>query len=80
MVYLAPTLSFGAPLRAGLFRPHRRLSPAPTEIAHSRNIKVWPIFLWEITQPFRAALSRREQGTVGAGLPRDAMLAVLSLS
>ncbi|MEJ5864201.1 hypothetical protein, partial [Pseudomonas farsensis] len=34
--------------------------------------KGWASSLWEITQPFRAALSHRELGTVGAGLPRDA--------
>ena len=47
-----------------------------------RQLRYWCLaqFLWEITQPFRAALSRRELGTVVAGLPRDAMLAVLSLS
>jgi len=28
--------------------PHRRLSPAPTETAHSRDFEVWPRFLWEL--------------------------------
>ena len=76
----ASRLSALQTLGARLFRPHRRLAPGPTKTAHGCDIEVWPKFLWEITQPFRAALPRRELGNVGAGLPRDAMLAVLSLS
>ena len=37
----------------------------------SPQYRGWTNSLWEITQPFRAALSRRELGTVGAGLTRD---------
>ncbi|WP_238337695.1 hypothetical protein, partial [Pseudomonas sp. SWRI51] len=33
---------------------------SPTKIAYLHNTETWPVMLWEVTQPFQAALPRAE--------------------